>query len=94
MWQTLKQILPNNAKQGKFRDPPTNLCDPNNTSLENPTEIAESFNAYFVNNGKYLADKIPQNLPLQCKMYLENRVFNIYTYIFFLSRLDRTKFSI
>ena len=44
MWQTLKQILPNNARQGKLRDPPTNLCDPNNTSLENPTEIAESFN--------------------------------------------------
>ena len=37
MWQTLKQILPTNAKQTKFCDPPTKLCDfSNNTFLENP----------------------------------------------------------
>ena len=62
MWQTLKQILPTNAKQTKFCNPPTKLCDfSNGTYLENPKDIAESFKTYFVNIGKYLADKTPQN---------------------------------
>ena len=75
IWQTLKQILPTNAKQTKFCDPPTKSCDSsNNTFLENPMDIAESFNTYFVNIGKYLADKIPQTHPLQCKIYLKNRI--------------------
>ena len=47
MWETLKQILPTNAKQTKFCDPPTKLCD--FSFLENPMDIAESFNTYFVN---------------------------------------------
>ena len=60
MWQTLKQILLTNTKQTKFCDPPTELYDfSNNTLLENPEETAESLNTYFVNIGKYLADKIP-----------------------------------
>ena len=74
MWQTLKQILQTNAKQTKFCDPPTKLCDfLNNTFLENPKDIAKSFNTYFVNIGQYLADKIPQTHPLQCKIYVKNR---------------------
>ena len=72
MWQTLKQILPTNAKLTKFCDPPTKSCDFSNTTfLENPEKIAVSFNTYFVNIGKYLADKIPQTHPLQCKIHLK-----------------------
>ena len=91
MWETLKQILPTNAKQTKFCDPPTKLCNfSNNTCLENPKDIAEAFNTYFVNIGKYLADKIPQTHPLQSKIYLKNRIQSS----IFLSRRDRTKFLI
>ena len=91
MWQTLKQILLTNAKQTKFCNPPTKLCKfSNNMFLENPKDIAESFNTYFVNIGKYLADKIPQTHLLQCKIYLKNRIQSS----IFLSRRDRTKFLI
>ena len=37
-------------------------------------DIEESFNTYFVNIGKYLGDKIPQTHPLQCKLYVKNRI--------------------
>ena len=75
MRQTSKQILLTSTKQTKFCDPPTKLCDfSNNTLVENPKDIAESFKTYFVNIGKYLADKIPQTHPLQCKIYLQNRI--------------------
>ena len=89
MCQTLIQILPTNTKQIKFCGLPTKLYDfSNNLLLENPKEIAEPFNTYF-GNTDYLADKIPQTHPLQCKMYFKNR---IQSSVFFLSHRDRTKF--
>ena len=69
MWQTLKQILSTNTKKANFCHPPTKLCESNNRLLENPTEIAESFNTHFVNIGKYFDDHISQTHPFQCKMY-------------------------
>ena len=57
-------------KQSKFCNPPTKLYDfSNNMLLENSKEIAKSFNTYFVNIGRYLANKIPQSHPLLCKIY-------------------------
>ena len=75
MWKTLKEMRLTNTKQPKFCDPPTKLYDSsNNTSLKNPTEIAESFKTYFVIIDTYLADQIPQTLRLQSKMNLKNRI--------------------
>ena len=61
-WSTIKPYLPKMANQGKS----TFILNEDNTAISNDTEVAETFNNYFVSvaevNGKdYIFD--PQNHP-------------------------------
>jgi len=44
--------------------------------IENPQEICETFNDFFVNIDKTLNEKIPFTTTNQCSVYLRNRVQN------------------
>ena len=68
----MRFILPASKKK-RFSDAPTKL-NHEGEIVENIFDVAETFNKYFANVGKALADKIITTNPNHCKSYLQNRI--------------------
>ena len=67
----MRLILSPSKKQNRSSEQP-NILNVEGKTFENSFDIAETFNNYFVNMGKLIADEILPIPPYTVKKYLRN----------------------